>query len=219
MRLKLFYHIVDLPGWQTIVADQVSTLSKSGLLSQVDKAYFCTNGRVDSFFTAKKAIEGKFSTVEFVHTSDTVELMEWPTLNFLKNNVDDDPNDFYVCYMHVKGISHKPSSHITSWRQYLDFWMLEKWEFCVKMLDKYETVGNTSTATLNGVKQTNIYSGNYWWARSSYIKRLTPLPCPKDIAMGSVSPYTGSRYTLENFRYDHENWIGSKEPIWGTIGS
>lgn len=209
--------MVDLPGWQEIWVDQMSTLSSSKLLSEADEVYFCTNGSVDSFLAAKQLANKHHNKIQFVHTSNTVKFMEWPTLNFLKNNIDQDNEESYVCYMHMKGVSYKPSDEITSWRKFLDHWILTNWKLCVNLLQVYETVGNSSSLK-NGDKDYKIYSGNYWWAQSTYLKKLDTLVCPANLKFGTISPYTGAKYTTDNFRYDHESWVGSKDPKWGSVG-
>jgi hypothetical protein len=69
------------------------------------------------------------------------------------------------------------------------------WEKCVELLEQYDCVGTDWTTRHpndNSVVDPH-YSGNFWWANSSYISRLDP------------------NYLNER-RHNSEYWIGTGNP-------
>ena len=88
------------------------------------------------------------------------------------------------------------SNHIThikncvnDWRKYMEYFIIENYESCLVILDKYDACGVNLCSN-----PTKHFSGNFWWSTSEYIKKLTDL---KDIDRGH--------------RWNAEFWIGSGE--------
>ena len=53
------------------------------------------------------------------------------------------------------------------------YFLLDKASECIKLLDKYNTVGCNYTKSDTVLAH---YSGNFWWANSNYIKLLEKIP-------------------------------------------
>jgi len=83
-----------------------------------------------------------------------------------------------ILYLHTKGVSHINNASlypiIKSWTDYMLYSLVDKFDDCVKVLDDYETVGcNFQHLTyLHDGGEPPHYSGNFWWARASYLKKL-----------------------------------------------
>lgn len=208
MKLKIYYHLNDSPGWNDVMSDQMTKMSESGLLDQISEAHFCTNGDELAFQPAQLLLKD-FEEIKWHHTSNDRALWEWPTLDNMRQHVTAmGDEEFYVMYVHLKGLSRPSDPAVTDWRLFMDYWIIERWQDCVAKLDEgYDTAG------VNFAEQPwPHYSGNFWWARASYLRRLPELVHPAQTAWGTPSPYTGARYDVGNFRYDHEAWIGSSNP-------
>jgi len=79
-------------------------------------------------------------------------------------------------YFHSKGVSRDPFCSSQVWRKNLDFYTISKWRISLELLKKYDAVGCFLTRW-----PMHHFSGNFWWARISYI---TNLPDCKDHYLG-----------------------------------
>jgi hypothetical protein len=98
---------------------------------------------------------------------------ERPTLYHMHKMAELEPDTMY-CYVHTKGISHfnTPSyNNVMDWLRLLTYWNIEKWKDAVHILDTHDIYGCTLIANYYNITN-NHYSGNFWWANSSYIKQL-----------------------------------------------
>ena len=212
-KIKIFSHIIDTPDSLMIFNNQFSLIKETGLLELADKIYLCVNGEVSKFDTIQE-LANQYHNVEMIHTNTSIEHYEYPTLNFLKENIDND-TDSYILYFHVKGASKNESKDIRNWRFLLEYYNIIKYQTCIDYLNKgYDTVGILYREGFHS--QWLHYSGNFWWANSNHIKRLPKLPHPSDTLGGGNSKISMLPYMNENFRYDHEAWIGCVKP-WNYI--
>jgi hypothetical protein len=214
MKIKVFVHLNDLPGAFDLMSEQLTLASESGLLDTAEEVILCTNGNANNF-TAAKEVMAEFENVKFVHVSDNTGLWEFPTLDYMKHVVDTSEEEFYICYFHLKGLSRRGDACVQDWRQYMEYWCIDRWEDNVAKLDEgMDTVG------ANYIEGPWAhYSGNFWWARASYVRKLEPLVHPDNIAWGTPSKYIDAVLDNGNFRYEHEAWIGSKNPVWAELHS
>ena len=76
-------------------------------------------------------------------------------------------------YIHTKGIRWFGTSqeeNILDWIKLLIYWNIELWGKAVDTIKSYDTYGCNIT-TGNGIYPLH-YSGNFFWATSTYLKRL-----------------------------------------------
>ncbi len=123
--------------------------------------------------------------------------------------------DFHLLYIHTKGIT-SVDNHLKKgnaqtfinyyyWRKFLEWGVIERWDDAVKMLDEHDIVG------VNYFDQpSKHFSGNFWWANSSYIRTL-PDPATmswwKDLRSIASDPWL--RTASDRFR--DEMWPCSKQ--------
>ena len=67
------------------------------------------------------------------------------------------------------------------WIKYMLHWNVEQWELAIEKLELHDTYGCNYILLKN--TQNYLYSGNFWWANSSYIKEL-----PLDIGKSYNDP-------------------------------
>lgn len=110
-------------------------------------------------------------------------------------------SDFYCLYFHSKGVvSASPS--VANWREILNHYHVTEWPRAVKLLNDYQVLGVKDAKTDH-----TIVSGNYFWARSDYIRTLhEPLDTSKYATDPTLWP-GGHAY-----RYGFEKWIMSNNP-------
>jgi beta-1,4-mannosyl-glycoprotein beta-1,4-N-acetylglucosaminyltransferase len=128
--------------------------------------------------------------------SDNQFLFEAPTLNKLRQFSIDNPG-CYVLYLHTKGV------HYNFTNDYVNDWINMMLYFLTKgtdLLRIYETIGCN-------YYQTNVieahWSGNFWWARSDYIKGLPQLE-EKSIQRFTPEYYLAERWLFKNQPHYYE---------------
>jgi len=223
-KLKIFYHVSGINKWPDIMTDQLSKLSEHDLLDNAEVT-ICTLGDPVGFAQAKKATE-QFGSIKWQHISDRLDLMEYATLNYIREQVQSTDEEFYVLYMHQKGVTRPNDKNTADWRQYLDYWSIERWKENIDKLDQgYDIVGTNwidgyephQDAKRQPVAVWPHFSGGTWWARASYLRKLDALVHPDSVPFDQDSKFTKLKYTKDNWRYDHEAWHGSGNPKQFTI--
>jgi hypothetical protein len=214
MKIKVYVHLNDLPGAFELMSEQLTKASEAGLLEAADQVVLCTNGNPESFTAAHEIMNSTdFPNVKFVHTSDTTNMWEYPTLNQMKQDCDSTDEEFYICYFHLKGLSRLGDVRVQNWREYMEYWTIERWEDSVAKLDQ-----NYDLVATNIIEQPWMHSsGNFWWSRASYVRKLDALVHPDNLPWGHPSQYINANLDGGNFRYEHEAWIGSKTPVWAEL--
>lgn len=96
---------------------------------------------------------------------EDISRFEFPTIDMLRQHAAD--HDSLILYLHTKGVSRTGPS-IDDWRACMLYWMVERWRECVDKLTKgYDVVGYTRCE-----RPLPHFQGNFWWAKSSYIRTL-----------------------------------------------
>lgn len=206
MKLLLFHHVVDLPNSEIIFVDQLARIKKSGILEENSVYYICVNGDLNKY--AKLCTEvAHYSNIKIIHVHSDCSKWEWPTLNYLKQIVDNENEYSFVGYIHMKGSSQPFNPQVRDWRRLMEYFVVDNYKNCITELQTgFNSVGvNWHSGGMNW-----HFSGNFWWSHSEHIKTLDPLPNPDKLQMGSISSITGKIYNQNDYRYDHEGWITSK---------
>lgn len=213
-KFALYYHIWSPPDsdiWKLFIDEQIKRIYKSGITKYADVK--CgINGKSSS--RVYKFVKNH-SWINVVEVSDSDEQYEGFTLKHL---YCDSLSDTYerVGYIHTKGISflsghrdHDPTRPgirdssqdktiiaINSWRHFLEWGCIDMWKENVDKLDQHHT---------SGVNYSPVpwphYSGNFWWARSDYVKNLEH-PIER---MNKKSGWADQRLSFES-------WIGIGNP-------
>lgn len=210
MKLKVFSHLVDLPGSMEIAAEQVDLLVVSGLLQHAEVIFHCNYNQYN--FNWLTTLFKDQANVKFVNFGADPEEYETPTLINIKQTSDYSEEEFYALYIHQKGVRHMNTSSVHAWRRYMQYFNIERWRDCVARLDEgYDCVGVDWRDD-----PWKHFSGNFWWARSSYIKKLPSWRRPKHVGyqrqFGHIvyDPY-------EDYRMENELWIGLSNPKWFSM--
>lgn len=206
--IKVYVHTPLIPGWESIMENLLLRMAKSELLTEADKIIFCVNGSIENNQGLIDNLPSLNSNIEVKQVYGHYDKWEYPTLDFLKKDIDQTDDNFYVCYLHLKGLSRRNlrDQKIVDWRNYLEYWTIDRWRDSVAALNNgFDTCGVNWIDT-----PWKHHSGNFWWANSRYIKTLGYLQDPKTIEPNTVS-HLLNNIILDpgNFRFEHEAWIGS----------
>lgn len=202
MKIKVYIHAMDLPQGKEILNNQVELLEKTGLFVAASEIIVACHFNIDNYQWLKDRWfeESKVKYLDFDESYK--QWYEHTTVHQIQEDAHSSEDEYYILYIHPKGISHPPGAH-HNWRKYMEYWNIEKWKECVTALDDgYETCG---AAYLHG-NITEFYAGNMYWAKSSYIKRCKRLQTPPKV---NFKPQFD---TEPHHRFDVEVWHGSGKP-------
>lgn len=210
---KIFYlHVPELTGWQSVFAEMVGKMDSSGMLDAVDEVHLCLNGVLSSMEIPLFPLLRSSDKFKIRHVNGDAAKWEWPTIDLIKKDADASAEDYYIGYAHLKALS-RPSladQKGIDWRHYLSYWTIERWADNFSKLDEgFEVVG------INWMDNPWPHmSGNFWWSRANYVRRLKPLQDPATITPGTLSTLLKPNITLDpgNVRFESEAWIGHNSP-------
>lgn len=205
MKIYGFMHVYMTNNWKEIVRSQISKMKKSGLWYKMDKLFV---GYIDKENLYKEDPlvfrEGK---IKVMYNSTDPTIYESLTLSFLQHIAQTDGESIDGCffYIHTKGVTHMNSPFQRDWRELMEYFIIEKYESCLRELKNNDIVGvnwhlgegymgaRSGTKYSEGTQITPHFSGNFWWANTPYIRRLP-----------NLIPLKG--------RYECEFWIGKANP-------
>jgi hypothetical protein len=204
------YHIYCTNDWKNIFECQLDLLKTSRILNRINKLFITINYTLDSDLDY---IKNKISdlNIEIIY-SDKKNEFEFPALDFIKSLCDNE--ECYIFYFHTKGSSICESTKhyytaamyrdnpkigedntielkhlkdcVNDWREYMEYFTIQNFEKCLEALNEYDACGvNLTTQPMKH------FSGNFWWSKSSHIKKL-----PKISSLN------------KSYRWNAEFWIG-----------
>lgn len=160
MNIYIYIHICCINNWEKVFTKLYFNIKNSGLYNIIKgiKCNILSKNNNDILFFK----DLNDSKIEILGLHNNIDLYETPTINLLHE-------DFYVLYIHTKGIKHNDTNiNVTDWINFLIYFNIQKYETCIKSLLDYDTVG----VNLHISDKNTHYSGNFWWSKSEYIKKL-----------------------------------------------
>ena len=104
---------------------------------------------------------------------------ELETLTHIYKHCQANPND-NICYIHTKGVTNDVSNEcISDWRNYMFYFCCQKYKDRIHELSENDTTGVDLRRD-----PTLHYSGNFWWAKASYLKNL----CKPEDTLSALTP-------------------------------
>lgn len=177
--IAVFYHVYQYGDWLKLVSDQIKLLHITGLYEACSFIHIGINGQEPFPFNNKK--------IKIQYNKDSWS-EETQTLNSLRNFCEQN-DDWNILYFHTKGIT-RLSQETYDWRKIMEYFCIEKWKESIEILNDYNTVGSLyMDECYYGFFP--HYSGNFWWAKSEYIRTLD------------------HSYLDSGIRQNREFWIGT----------
>ena len=166
-KLIVYIHVCQIGRWKDTFNMMMDTLKNSKLYD------YTTSIRLgvltDTVVDMELFNDSKF---EIIYTGEPKEYERPTLLHMRKSSEIESPNVLYY-YMHTKGIKHygtDKENNVIDWIKYMLYWNVEQWKLAIEKLELYDTYGCNYILLKN--TQNYLYSGNFWWANSSYIKQL-----------------------------------------------
>jgi len=118
--------------------------------------------------------------IEVTNYSENAGLFEIPTINKIKQFSMDNPNN-YILYLHTKGVSYNyKNEYVNDWTNMMLYFLLKPKN--IRLIHYYDTIGCNyhdpvidNSGDNSGHKSGDVpahWSGNFWWARTNYLKDL-----------------------------------------------
>lgn len=185
------YHTYLVGLWKDLVKKQLDRLVSSGLYDKADQIWVTINRDINTeeevkeFLTPYPKLQLEFHDVNQA---------EYPGIKKVKEIGD--TIDSKILYFHTKGVSNnwktfnekEPSQekidNVNSWRECMEYFLIDKWEESLSHLDDYDNVG----VSCNG----GWYWGNFWWSKSEHIKKT------EQVGLWG--------------RWDYESWLNRSTP-------
>jgi hypothetical protein len=207
---KLYYHfyIPNAPShWELLLYEQLDCIEGS-LLHHHCEIEICVSSNQENYQKLKKNIKS-YSFLKFTWFDTSIEEnknhYEGTTFSKLYDECDNYDN---IAYIHNKGITNL-TKYTNKWRKILEYAIIEKYQ-------------NNLDALKNGYDISGIFwmskdfyfCGNFWWAKSSYIKSLPKPTIEKWDLFNEENTFISRKhhYMLWSKRHKYELWIGSNNP-------
>ena len=181
--IVIFYHIYCYGKWQQLVEKQLRRLQECGVYDECLAMFvrvIGTSENIEKYYSLIKDMK-RIHTIQADATNDCeISILKAiRTLAFETFPYREAANlEASVLYVHTKGIysgreSDELASRMSDWREYMEYFVVENWKSCIEFLENgYDVCGvNWREQPLFG-PIVGHFSGNFWWARLSYIYTL-----------------------------------------------
>lgn len=165
--INIFYHMYCVNNYVELFENTLGKIKRSGLYDIIDKIYLCANYNEEIVFNKNIKEDIKINIKTFNENTHG----EFNTLNSLWDFCQN--NDGKVLYLHSKGVTRPNQQPVSDWRDFMEYYAIEKYSNCLDKLNEYDTVG--VKLLIENTSSIFHYSGNIWWANTSYIKKIKQL--------------------------------------------
>jgi hypothetical protein len=160
--VHIYYHIYAIDGVESIIDEQLNLIKK-----HFDFPYILNVGiSIAEDNTSIDYIINKFEKIRDVRSRGN----EFVTLDLIEKDKEKFGDSDYILYIHTKGASKQNLENVVSWRHLMNYFNIEKVKNIFKIFEK--TDYNTYGVLLGTAGKWKLYSGNFWWAKSSYLKTI-----------------------------------------------
>lgn len=203
MKIKIFSHATDLCNDTSITLEQAKLLESVGLLDAASEMHMMLHYNEQSFDWLKERWRSRANVKYHFYDISYQPWYEYTTTYYMQEQCYNTDEEFYLLYIHHKGNFTRTRGNV-NWRHYMQYWNIEKWRDCVQKLDEGYDMCGASYLMID----TPYYAGNFYWARSEYIRRCQRLFKPTE---NDFQTQFGHKHSL---RFDLEIWHGSGKPKW-----
>jgi hypothetical protein len=162
--VHIYYHIYAIEGVDTIVKEQLDLIKDNfDFPYKLNIGISIANDNIPitnilNLFNVSDLRDVRAKGNEFV----TLELIEKDKEKFGDSD--------YILYLHTKGASKQDLENVTTWRHLMNYFNIERCKNVFKIFEK--TSYNTHGVLLGTAGKWKLYSGNFWWAKASYLKTI-----------------------------------------------
>jgi hypothetical protein len=191
--VHIYYHIYAIDGVESIIDEQLTLIQK---FFQFPYTLNIGISIADENITSRYIIEKiyGYNKLEYKIKDIRCKGNEFVTLDLIETDKDTFKDEDYVFYFHTKGaskINHAFYNYICDWRNLLQFFNIEKVNNVFKIFEKTDcnTYGINLLSKIYNEKPTQMYGGNFWWAKAKYIKTINTKKSDKFIRVDAEINY------------------------------
>jgi len=203
--ILIFYHIYAYGDWKYIVESQLAKLKDSRVYDECLAMFI-------SFIGDDKQLKQYYELIKDFKKAHTIK---WDSENNKEYDIlhamwyyaqetfpyrEGSGIDADVLYFHTKGVYSSRENaliqiRMTDWRNMMEYFVIDRWVYCTEKLKEVDAVGcNFRQQPFFEWGLRGHFSGNFWWAKLSYIYKLSEPKKDWDVAY-------------------NEFWIGEKQPL------
>lgn len=178
--IYIYFHICTIGNWETVVKKLFERIENSGLIYAIRAINVVVLGE---YLEQVKAILNH-PLVKIVYHSPDTQIYERRCLEMMREHAEKDT--FKVLYIHSKGVSKNTihQKYIKDWVELMTYYNIDNYQSCLNLLNEYDTCGvnlcNPDKCMYpHSYSDCTHYSGNFWWANSTYIKKLPEKIAPR----------------------------------------
>lgn len=175
MRNRVYFYITFNDKIVNLIfSDIISKINNHGLYDNCDKINLCVAGDINLMDRELLNGKDKYNLIQVRNS------YEYDAIKMIWD--DCQLEDINVCYIQGKGVRRPGDERANDWRNYMAYFNIEKWSDRVSNLLEYDCTGvnlggnrmdyNEHPSTWGYGKAPIHYSGNFWWSKSSHIKKL-----------------------------------------------
>ena len=162
--VHIYYHIYAIEGVDAIVKEQLELI----------KANFDFSYKLNVGISIANDNTSLINILSLFNISDLKDVRaranEFVTLDLIEKDKEKFGDSDYILYLHTKGASKQNSENVITWRHLMNYFNVEKCKNVFKIFEK--TSYNTYGVLLGTAGKWKLYSGNFWWAKASYLKTI-----------------------------------------------
>jgi hypothetical protein len=184
---------------EEILSELLHSIERSTVVDTLGAVLIGMIGSDNDVESAKRMLSERFlhvagllaDRIHVVVEELSIELSEFPTLNYMQQFAIKAPPQTKLVYLHTKGVRKNGiSDYYNDWRQYMTYFAIERFSICYKALDQFQY------CTCGASKQGLIYAGNFWWTKAGYLASRRPLV--SEISWNMKNRYLAEEYLLRN---------------------
>ena len=199
-----------------ILLEIISVIESSGLLADnlTRGVYITALGSTADIASTREAIYRsplRNEKIHFLVTGPNLELQEFPALHALQYyaSLPQTHPDSKLLYLHTKGVRQNglmmPNASIANdsavleggphdWRRYMLYFLVEHYaKLCFRAMDE------RGFLTCGALKQQEIYAGNFWWTRASYMRDKKPPVASMEWTGAGRKRFAAEEYILKGW--------------------
>jgi hypothetical protein len=163
VKKRIFFSVADLPNTRSSIGLILDQVAGSDLAAETD----VTICHTDNFSWDLKSELGRYDLdLKFINTGYSIAHHEYPALHQLW--LESQQSDFYALYLHTKGASKTTDTeqlNAAAWSRIMLHGVVHNHRLCEYHLDR--------GADVVGSLWYRHFKGNFWWARSDYLRTIT----------------------------------------------
>ena len=157
--INIYFHLATIGEYQLIYEELINKVIESDLISKINTLFVCIVGDGN----LNPIHHDKIKTIKVGNVQD----FEFPTLEKIENDISLINDNIKILYFNGLGVTGNTPNK-KNWRSYLTYFNIVKFDECIKSLDNGYDVCGVDWRT----DPVPHFSGNFWWANSTYLKTL-----------------------------------------------